>query len=162
MHNMKATFDMKTLLASAGAFAAAFTLTASAQDPAQGVARLKDLKGNVLISRESGLMAGAEAGRLAEHARVITTANSEVVVAYDNGCEVRLKENQRFEVEVGKPCAALIAQAQSILMTPAGATLASAAGGAALFSTLLPALGGAAIGIGILQGEREKTPLSPS
>jgi hypothetical protein len=75
---------------------------------------------------------------------------------------VRLKENQRFEVEVDKPCAALIAQAQSILAQPAGATLASAAGGAALFSSMLPALGGAALGIGILQDSREKTPLSPS
>ncbi|MBC8023668.1 MAG: hypothetical protein H7Y14_11145, partial [Burkholderiales bacterium] len=145
------------------ALAAAFaTSLAPAQDPASGIARLKEVKGNVLLSRESGLAAGAESTRLTEHTRVITTANSEVIVVYDNGCEVRLKENQRFEVETGKPCAALMAQAQSILLEPAGAMTASAAGGAMLFWTALPALGGAAIGLGFLQDSREKTPLSPS
>ena len=146
----------------AAAFAAALvTVDTAAQDRAVGVARLKNLKGNVLVSREAGLSAGAEATRLAEHTRVITTANSEVIVEYDNGCEVRLKENQRFEVEVDKPCAALLAQAQSILMEPAGA-LASASLGAVLFWTAVPAVGGAAVGLQILQDDRAKTPLSPS
>ena len=135
---------------------------ADAQSSREGIARLKDVKGNVLLSRESGLSAGAEAMRLTEHTRVITTANSEVIVVYDNGCEVRLKENQRFEVEDGRPCAALVAMPQSILATPAGASVASAAVGGVIFGTTLPALGGAAIGIGILTDERRKTPLSPS
>ena len=133
-----------------------------AQAPAEGIARLKDLKGNVLLSRDAGLSAGAEATRVTEHTRVITTANSEVTVVYDNGCEVRLKENQRFEVEDGKPCAALVAMPQSILATPAGASLASATAGGVIFGTTLPALGGAAIGIGILDESRRKSPLSPS
>lgn len=134
----------------------------AAQAPREGIARLKDMKGNVLVSGESGLAAGAEATRLGEHTRVITTANSEVVVLYDNGCEVRLKENQRFEVEDGKPCAALAAMPQSILATPAGASVASAAAGGVIFGTALPALGGAALAIGILTDERRKNPLSPS
>jgi hypothetical protein len=134
----------------------------AAQAPREGIARLKDMKGNVLLSRESGLSAGSEATRLTEHTRVITTANSEVVVVYDNGCEVRLKENQRFEVEDDKPCAALVAMPQSILATPAGASVASVAAGGVIFGTTLPALGGAAIGIGILTDERRKSPLSPS
>ncbi len=142
--------------------AALATTVAPAQGTSEGVARLKEVKGNVLVSRESGLAAGGEAARLIEHTRVITTANSTVIVQYDNGCEVRLKENQRFEVVVDKPCAALIAQAQSILMEPAGAALASASAGAVLFWSTLPALGGAAIGLKILEDDRRKTPLSPS
>lgn len=142
--------------------AALATTVAPAQGTSEGVARLKEVKGNVLVSRESGLAAGGEAARLIEHTRVITTANSTVIVQYDNGCEVRLKENQRFEVVVDKPCAALIAQAQSILMEPAGTALASASAGAVLFWSTLPALGGAAIGLKILEDDRRKTPLSPS
>jgi hypothetical protein len=141
------------------AVAAALAATlAAAQNTAEGIAKLKDLKGNVLLSRESGLAAGGESARLTEHTRVITTANSEVVVVYDNGCEVRLKENQRFEVERDKPCAALIASVQSILVQPAAAIVA----GPAFFWTTAPAIGGAGVGLGILQDTRGKNPLSPS
>jgi hypothetical protein len=143
------------------AIAAAFFAPANAQNSREGIARLKDMKGNVLLSREAGLAAGAESSRLVEHTRVITTANSEVIVVYDNGCEVRLKENQRFEVEDGKPCAALVAMPQSILMTPAGAAVAGGATGL-LLGTALPVVGGAAVGISILTDERRKTPLSPN
>src|SRR5438876_3649752 len=87
----------------------------------EGVARLKDVHGNVLVSKESGLASGDESLRLMKGARVITTSRSDVVVVFDNGCEVRLKENQRLEVDETKPCSALIAQAQSILAEPAGA-----------------------------------------
>jgi hypothetical protein len=145
------------------AVAAAFAVTAvPGQGTNEGVARLKDVKGNVLVSRESGLAAGGEAVRLREHARVITTANSSVVVQYDNGCEVKLKENQRFEVEVDKPCAALIAQAQSILMEPAGATLVGGTAGVFIFWSTVPVLSGAVIGIKMIEDDRRGSPLSPS
>jgi hypothetical protein len=74
------------------AFAASLAAgTALAQQPARnGIAQLKGVKGNVLLSREAGLAAGSEAARVMDRTRVITTANSEVVVVYDNGCEVRL------------------------------------------------------------------------
>lgn len=129
----------------------------SAQSTNEGIAQLKGLKGNVLLSRESGLAAGGEAGRLVEHTRVITTASSEVIVAYDNGCEVRLEENQRFEVEKDKPCAALIASVQSILVQPAAVAV-----GPGFIWTALPAAGGAGVGLNLLQDTRGKTPLSPS
>jgi hypothetical protein len=74
------------------------------------IARLVEMSGNVLVSREAGLASGNESLRLQAGTRVITTAQSGVVVEYDNGCRVRLKENQRFEVEKDKPCAALLAQ----------------------------------------------------
>lgn len=72
------------------------------------IARLKGVTGNVLVSQQSGLAAGSEAQLLANGTRIITTANSEAVVLFDNGCEVRVRENQRFDVESDKPCAALI------------------------------------------------------
>jgi hypothetical protein len=136
---------------------------APAQQSHEGIAQLKSVKGNVLLSRQAGLAAGGEATRITEKTRVITTANSEVVVVYDNGCEVRLKENQRFEVEDNKPCAALIAQVQSILVQPASISLAGA-GGAAGFWQVVPAIGGALIGVEILRPSPTppQTPLSPS
>ena len=149
----------KSTIALCAALAAALAAgMAAAQNTNEGIARLKDLKGNVLVSRESGLAAGGEAVRLVEHTRVITTASSEVVVVYDNGCEVRLKENQRFQVERDKPCAALIASVQSILVQPAAVAVV----GPAFFWTTAPAIGGAGVGLSILQDTRGKNPLSPS
>lgn len=143
-----------TLCASFVAMLAATEVLAQGQR--SGIARLKDVKGNVLLSRDSGLAAGGEATRLSEHTRVITTAGAEVIVVYDSGCEVRLKENQRFEVETNKPCEALVAQ--SILGQPPAPALAAGSGG---FWPIVPALGGAAIGIYLLRDSRS-TPLSPS
>ena len=135
---------------------------AFAQEARQGIAQLKEVHGNVLVSKESGLASGDEALRLTKGTRVITTSRSDVIVVYDNGCEVRLKENQRFEVEDGKPCAALVAQAQSILAEPAGATAAATAGSAAAYSVFLPALGGGLLGVEAIKGLRESQPVSPS
>ena len=123
-----------------------------------GVAQLKDVHGNVLVSRESGLASGAEALRLGKGTRVITTANAEVIVAYDDGCEVRLKENQRFEVETDRPCAFLLAQVQPILVDGASLAIGPALG---IFG-LGPAVGGGAIGVELIRGGRHNPPASPS
>jgi hypothetical protein len=159
MEGMNMTRPIAILVALASLAAAGW---ASAQASNEGIARLKGVKGNVLLSREAGLAAGGESARLVEHTRVITTAGSEVVVVYDNGCEVRLKENQRFEVEDGKPCSVLVALPQTILATPAGMATAALSTGAIVFGTALPALGGATIAVELLRDSREKTPLSPS
>jgi hypothetical protein len=120
------------------------------------------VNGNVLVSRESGLASAGESLRLAKGTRVITTAHSEVVIAYDNGCEVKLRENQRFEVASGKPCAALIAQAESILMEPAGAATVATAGGIAVYGALLPSLGNGLVGFAAIEGLRSGQKVSPS
>jgi hypothetical protein len=127
---------------------------AGAQQPApsrDSVAELRDLKGNVLVSRESGLTAGSESQQLANGTRVITTANSEVVVVFDNGCRVHLRENQRLDVDSRKPCAALVVQS-----LPVAVAAAPVAG------HVVPAL----IGIGILLdtggGGSPSTPVSPN
>lgn len=136
--------------------------SAYAQAPDKSVARLKQVSGNVLVSKESGLGAGDEALRLVEGTRVITTANSEVIVVYDNGCEVKLKENQRFEVVVNKPCAALIAQAQSILLEPAGAAAAGTFIGAAGYAAAVPLVGSGLVGLATLMEQRRQQPVSPN
>lgn len=97
-------------LAGAACIAAA-PLFAQSQE---GIARLTDLHGNVLVSRDTGLAAGSDSTRLVEGVRVITTSNSSVIVQYDNGCRVELKENQRFVVERDKPCALLLAEVESL------------------------------------------------
>jgi len=99
---------------------------AGAQPPPEqrSVARLKSVNGNVLVSRESGLATGAQAERLVNGTRIITTANSEAVIEFDNGCEVRLKENERFEVDSTRACALLAAQPLGV----AGAAIAPITG----------------------------------
>ena len=120
------------------------------------IARLVDMQGNVLVSRESGLASGNDQLRLMPGTRVITTAHSQVVVEYDDGCRVTLKENQRFEVERGKPCALLLVQ--DILVTPA--PLANSVIPAVLVgAALLPYGGNAAGPIG---GQGGEIPISPN
>lgn len=140
------------VLLSAAALAVAAPGALAQQNRDGTIARLVDMHGNVLVSRESGLASGNDELRLLPGTRVITTANSDVVVEYDDGCRVKLKENQRFEVERGKPCALLLAQ--DILGAPVTAFSPVA-------NTLIPAgLGGAAIGMLIDSRGRQRA--SPS
>lgn len=117
------------------------------------IAQLRNVTGNVLVSNEAGLATGDEALRLVPGTRVITTANSQVVVEYDNGCRVTLKENERFEVEKGRPCALLLAQPYGIVVAAAGA--------ASLAPGLIAAAFGAAA-LGSLIDARNTTTASPS
>ncbi|MDQ3028044.1 MAG: hypothetical protein M3R58_16275 [Pseudomonadota bacterium] len=116
------------------------------------IASLRDVKGNVLVSNESGLATGNEALRLLPSTRVITTANAGVVIAFDDGCDVKLKENERFEVEKGKPCALLLAQPYAIVVAAAGATI--------IPGIIVGAFGAAALGS--LIDARNTTTASPS
>ena len=133
-----------------------------AQQADRAVAHLKQVTGNVLVSQESGLAAGNEALALIKGTRVITTANSEVIVVYDNGCEVKLKQNQRFEVVTDKPCSALIAQAESILLEPEGAALATTATSGAAALLLAPAFNAGVAGVAGLILDRQGTKVSPN
>lgn len=133
---------------------------ALAQQPeAATIARLTDVHGNVLVSKSSGLAAGIDGSRLAEGARVITTNGSDVLVVYDDGCKVHVKANQRFQVD-RKPCELLVAQPESILMTPAGAAATATASGLTVYGVLLPALG--ATGVAALVNRRDERVVSPS
>jgi hypothetical protein len=142
----------RAVLVSVVAIAVAAPAALAQQNRDGTVARLVDMHGNVLVSRDSGLASGNEELRVMPGTRVITTANSEVVVEYDDGCRVQLKENQRFEVERGKPCALLLAQ--NILQAPAAAFSPVA-------NILIPAGIGAAA-IGMLIDSRGRQTASPS
>jgi hypothetical protein len=88
-----------------------------AQTSDNTIAKLTDMKGNVLVSRESGLATGIDAMRVSKGMRILTTANSRVVVQYDDGCRVTLEENQRFVVD-DRACAILMTMPQPILVAP--------------------------------------------
>lgn len=100
-----------------------------------GVARLRNVEGGVLVSQGDAMAAAANDQRVPLGARVVTTAGGKVVVRYDNGCEVALKENQRFTVREGE-CAALIAEVLPVGPQPAlaaaGVTVDSIMGGIAI------------------------------
>jgi hypothetical protein len=148
--------------------AIAFAPAAFAQSEARPIAQLKEVRGNVLVSKETGLASGNESTPLTKGSRVITTANSEVTVVYDNGCEVKLKPNQRFEVDDDKPCSALVARAESILLEPAGALAAAGTTGAiaagsgfVISSAAIPIAAGGLAGLAVLQAQREDQAVSP-
>lgn len=77
------------------------------------VARLSDLEGNVLVSQGDAMVAGTHGQRLPVGARVVSLAGGKVTINYDSGCDVRLKENERFTVAMGA-CAALLASVQPV------------------------------------------------
>ena len=133
---------------------------ACAQGSETAVAALKSVAGNVLVSKESGLASGNDDTRLTRGTRVITTTNSEAVVKYDNGCEVRLKPNQRFVVDTdNKPCEALIAQVESVLAEPVAAV---PAGGEGLLSYTVPAIGAVGTTLLVIQSRRQGSSVSPN
>ncbi|MFO1316215.1 MAG: hypothetical protein U1F58_11485 [Burkholderiales bacterium] len=141
------------LRAAAALFALAAMLgggTAAAQAPAT-VARLTSLEGNVLVSEGDALVAAANNQRVAVGTRVLTMAGARVVVSYDVGCDVALKENERFTVRAGE-CAVLVGEVVPLGPAPgaigggigtAGITAADAVLGTAL-------LGGLGYGIYVL------------
>jgi len=126
-----------------------------AQQAEQGIARLTDVRGNVLVSRDTGLAAGANATRLVDGVRVITTSHSGVVIEYDNGCRVELKENQRTVVQRDRPCEALLALVES-LGEPSIAV--AAAPGLVTPGTLVQA---GLIGVGVWRWNQGNPPPAP-
>jgi hypothetical protein len=133
--------------------AAAVLLATGAGAQESTVAKLRDVVGNVLVSGPVGLTTATEAQGIGNGSRVITTANSGVVVVFDNGCRVEMKENQRLDVDSTKGCAALV---------PAALAAAEPAIAAPLAGYLVPGLmvGGAAAGGGGSGGP--PTPVSPN
>jgi hypothetical protein len=134
----------------------------SCDDPNQAkketIAVLKDLSGNVLVSDKSGISSAAAGLRVANSARVTTTANAAVVVSFDCGCDVRLAENQRIDVQLPSGCGALIAAVQPVPVAAAlGAT--TTASSALLTPTGLLVTG--AVGVGgyaLLRRDRNVSP----
>ena len=130
-----------------------------------GVAKVTDLRGNVLMSTGSGLAAAPESARLTEGTRVITTNKAGATIVFDDGCRVTMKENQRFEVKADKPCEIRIAGLQSLLPGPAAPVVATTSvitPPAATISTGDLVTFSAFVGLGLLDTRRNSRSVSPS
>lgn len=144
-------------------------LSALAPRPGEPIARLLKIDGSVLVSTESGLVAGDPMALLKEGTRVIATANTKLIVAFLDGCEVPLDSNQRLEISMAKPCSERILDVKSILiesgvaggMAALGTSggLTSAALGGGLQAT--GALGGLAGTVAVVR-ERTSDTVSPN
>jgi hypothetical protein len=151
-------------LASSVAFAQAPAKRDSCEDESykkkETIAELRDLKGNVLVSDPQGIAAGAERQRLANKVRVSTTARSGVLIRFDCGCDIELKENERLDVEGGSACAALLA---GVAAVPIGVAAGVAAGSGAVVATGA-SLGAIAVsaGVGAVLYNRNRGNVSPN
>ena len=145
-----------TLIAS---LAAAATFAAQAQQST--VAELSGVLGNVVVSDVAGMSAGANGLRLAKSVRVATTARSETTIIFDNGCRVELKENERFTVDDGQPCAVLLASVQAVPVGTALGAPVAAVGGAGVSGTTV-ALIAAGVGLGAYLIHRNNRNNSPN
>jgi hypothetical protein len=147
--------------------------TAFAQQSQRTVAKLKDMQGNVLVSQGDAMAAGANDQRLAIGTRVVTTAGAKVTINYDVGCDITLKENERFTVRdaacavLAKEVVALGPAEGAIGGGTAGATAGSAAGATAGASglggvgTVVGAVGFTAVGVGAYETFKKNT-VSPN
>jgi len=135
--------NIRTFLGFLGLAAALGAGNAFAQ---QGtVARLSNLEGNVMVSQGDGMVAAVRDQRVAPGTRVVTMAGGKVVVNYDVGCDVSLKENQRFTVRTGE-CALLLGEVVTLVPGSAGAVASVG---------VVEVVGGIGIGGGLIYGGYE-------
>jgi hypothetical protein len=128
------------------------------------IAQLRDLKGNVLVSNATGMSAATDGQSIPNKVRVTTTAKSEVVIRFAEGCDVKLAENQRLDVDGCRPCAALLAAVQAVPVDVALGAVAPAAGatGVTGSSLLTTAAIGTTTGVGIYLLNRNRRNVSPN
>ncbi len=152
-------------LASAAPTVMAQQATAACDDPAYSkrdtVAQLRDLVGNVLVSDKAGMGSASDKQRVGNNVRVTTTSQASVVVAFDCGCNVTLKPNERLDVVAGQSCAAALAAVAPVATNVAlGAGAAGAATTAGLSTPLIA--GGVAVGVGGYLLYRDRRNVSPN
>ena len=82
----------------------------------------------------------------AESAAAVTMAGGKAVVNYDVGCDISLKENQRFTVRMGE-CALLLGEV--VTLVPGSAAVAAAGVG------VVQVVSGIVIGGGLIYGGYE-------
>jgi len=151
---------LAALLAAGSAFAQ------QPQEKDNTVAKLKDGEGSFLVSQGDAMVAAANDQRLSVGQKVVTTNGAKVTISYDVGCDIRLKENERFTVTAG-PCAVLLGQVESL--GPAAGAIGGGTTGTAI--STIPAGGltgngialistGVITGVGIYELTR-KNPISP-
>lgn len=122
------------------------------------IATLVEVKGNVLVSDAVGMSSAIDNQRIKNMVRVTTTSRASVLIAFDCGCDVRLKENERLDVEGPRQCPALLAAVQAVPMgAPIGAAVAAASG-----SILPTALLVTGVGVGAYLIGRNNRNCSPN
>lgn len=139
--------------------------SASCDDPTYAkrdtVAQLRDLVGNVLVSDKAGMGSATDKQRVGNNVRVMTTSQASVVVAFDCGCNVTLKPNERLDVVAGQSCAAALAAVSPVATNVAlGAGAAGAGTGAGLSVPVVA--GGVAVGVGGYLVYRNNRNVSPN
>lgn len=142
----------RALLTSLGLAAALCAVPAAAQQ-AGTVARLSGLEGSVMVSQGDGMAAATNGQRVGPGARVLTLGGAKVTINYDVGCDISLKENQRFTVRLGE-CGALLSEVVSVGPVVAAGPLAGV--------STVGIVGGSLITIGLGYGIYETFRNNPS
>jgi len=165
MNPKSIAFVAVALFASAAPTVIAQQTAAACDDPAYAkrdtVAQLRDLVGNVLVSDKAGMGSATDKQRVGNNVRVTTTSQASVVVAFDCGCNVTLKPNERLDVVAGQSCAAALAAVSPVATNVAlGAGAAGAGTGAGLSVPVVA--GGVAVGVGGYLLYRDHRNVSPN
>ncbi len=165
MNPKSIAFVAVALFASAAPTVIAQQTAAACDDPAYAkrdtVAQLRDLVGNVLVSDKAGMGSATDKQRVGNNVRVTTTSQASVVVAFDCGCNVTLKPNERLDVVAGQSCAAALAAVSPVATNVAlGAGAVGAGTGAGLSVPVVA--GGVAVGVGGYLLYRDHRNVSPN
>ena len=140
-----------------GLFAMAFSVNALGQSSSScDGAELRDVTGNVLVSTKDGMSAAIDKQTVAGGSRVTTTSRASVTVVFACGCDVKLKENERLDIEGPSTCAVLLASVTAVPVVAIGAATASA--GAFSGTTALIGVGVGVGGYLIYRNNRNQSP----
>lgn len=120
----------KSLLISSMAMALSVSTFAQSSRDSCGGAFLQDVVGNVLVSTKDGISSGIDNQPVANKTRVTTTSRASVTIAFKEcGCDVKLKENERIDIDSPNTCAALLALVTGVPVDAAIGAVAATAGG---------------------------------
>jgi hypothetical protein len=127
----------------------------------ESIAVLRDLQGSVLVSDKDGVASATSGQRVLNKSRITATSKASVIVAFDCGCNVLLKENERIDVELPRSCSTLVAAVQPV---PVGVALGATAGApaSATATTTAGLLAAGAIGVGGYALHRRDRNVSPN
>ena len=120
---------------------------------------LQDVVGNVLVSTKDGISAGIDKQSVANKTRVTTTSRASVTISFNCGCDVKLKENERIDIESPNTCAALLA---AVTVVPVDAAIGAVAATAGGISTTTGLIVGTSVGVGAYLLYRRNQNSSPN
>lgn len=120
---------------------------------------LQDVVGNVLVSTKDGIGAGVEKQSVLNKTRVTTTNRASVTIAFKEcGCDVKLKENERIDIESPNGCGALLAAVTAVPVDAAIGAVAASSGGISTTGLIV----GTGVGVGAYLLYRNNRNSSPN